>query len=289
MKTKEVLSYGIDRNFLRQCEKKGLISPPRIDHEDIIDKDYMRREYTVNDVEVVWNAYLCREMGFTFEEIKMLNSGATLPVRKSIQKMIEDKEREIEELKAMIKYMKVIKAIGVMYPIPHNTNSSMSLADHINGSLEAADKNKMLSTAVDICELLDIDEYNNEVDKKFDCIIERSEIYSSQKYQQLNDLLIEELGFIAEQSDLQPNDDNVQSHVANMLKIQNQIDELCRNKTTVESSAIGLLLILVRDGDYKTFFINLFGEEFVTYLIEALRIYLDIDDIAKINSFFILT
>lgn len=289
MKTKEVLSYGIDRNFLRQCEKKGLISPIRIDHEDIVDKDYMPREYTVGDVETVWNAYLCREMGFSFEEIQMLNSGENIPVRKSLQKMIEDKEREIEELQAVIKFMKLIKAIGVMYPLPHNTNNSKSLADHINNCLEVDNKNEMLSTAVEIGELLDTDEYSDEIDKKFECIIENSDIYSSPEYQRWNKQLIDELLYLVEQSDLQPDDEKIQSHIANMAYIQNQIDQLCGNQIAVKSSAKGILLILLGDGNYKAFLLKLLGEEFILYLVDALKVYLEIDDLEKINSFFVLT
>ena len=289
MKTKEVLSYGIDRNFLRQCEHKGLIDPPRIDHEDIIDKDYTRREYSYKDVEIVWNAYLCRQMGFSFEEIQKLNNGESLSLRNSMQKMIEDKEREIEELQAVVKFMRLVKAVGVMYPLAYNQNNSKSLADHINSCLDEADKHKALSTTVQLCDLLNAEEYTDEIDDQFNQILDNSDIYSSEEYKELKQRFIDEMMLIIEHSNLQPGDDEIQNHIHKIAEIQNQIDKLGGSKVTVKSSAIGILLTLIRDGDYRTFFLNLLGEEFVSYLIEALRIYLDIDDIAKINSFFILT
>lgn len=38
MKTQDITNSGIDRNFLRECERQGLISPKRNDNEWIVNK-----------------------------------------------------------------------------------------------------------------------------------------------------------------------------------------------------------------------------------------------------------
>ena len=40
MKTNDIVKRGIDRNFIRECERQGLISPTRAKGKMVIDENY---------------------------------------------------------------------------------------------------------------------------------------------------------------------------------------------------------------------------------------------------------
>ena len=100
MKIKELENLlSISRSNVRFYEKQGLFSPER--------KDNNYREYTNQDMEVLKKIIIFRKMGFTVEEIKLIQNN-DLPFTEAIanaQRRIED---EIEQLNGSLKLIKQV-------------------------------------------------------------------------------------------------------------------------------------------------------------------------------------
>lgn len=100
MKIKELENLlSISRSNVRFYEKQGLFSPER--------KDNNYREYTNQDIEVLKKIIIFRKMGFTVEEIKLIQNN-DLPFAEAIanaQRRIED---EIEQLNGSLKLIKQV-------------------------------------------------------------------------------------------------------------------------------------------------------------------------------------
>ena len=100
MKIKELENLlSISRSNVRFYEKQGLFSPER--------KDNNYREYTNQDIEVLKKIIIFRKMGFTVEEIKLIQNN-DLPFAEAIagaQQRIED---EIEQLNGSLKLIKQV-------------------------------------------------------------------------------------------------------------------------------------------------------------------------------------
>ena len=60
MKTKDILSTGVDRNFLRKCIDKEIIHPVQHDNKWIVNKSYIPYIYSQKDLEDLW-APACTE------------------------------------------------------------------------------------------------------------------------------------------------------------------------------------------------------------------------------------
>ena len=100
LKIKELENLlSISRSNVRFYEKQGLLSPER--------KDNNYREYTNQDIEVLKKIIIFRKMGFTVEEIKLIQNN-DLPFAEAIanaQRRIED---EIEQLNGSLKLIKQV-------------------------------------------------------------------------------------------------------------------------------------------------------------------------------------
>lgn len=100
LKIKELENIlSISRSNIRFYEKQGLFSPER--------KDNNYREYTEQDIEVLKKIIIFRKMGFTVEEIKLIQNN-DLPFAEAIanaQRRIED---EIEQLNGSLKLIKQV-------------------------------------------------------------------------------------------------------------------------------------------------------------------------------------
>ena len=100
LKIKELENLlSISRSNVRFYEKQGLFSPER--------KDNNYREYTNQDIVVLKKIIIFRKMGFTVEEIKLIQNN-DLPFSEAIanaQRRIED---DIEELNGSLKLIKQV-------------------------------------------------------------------------------------------------------------------------------------------------------------------------------------
>lgn len=281
MKTQEVIKSGIDRNFLRECERKGLIAPQRNDNEWIIDKRYIPRDYSQEEIETVWNAYLYRKMGLSYSQIKKITQGEQIPVNDSLNSLIKKYENQIEELKVLIEFMHYVKGLGFIPTPPDTLIESKNFKDYLIDFIRHIDSDKkMLKIFNAIDSILDIQNLND-VDEN-----------------QLNDF-----EFLAK--DLVPNineedrnkcalaliDIKEKTHLkSNCKEIQNDIHTLYDFQKTLSNNsdltawqfATGYIGLLSYDSDISAILKNFLGEEAFQYLIDALISFLIIEAPEKV-------
>lgn len=100
MKIKELEDLlSISRSNIRFYEKQGLFSPER--------KENNYREYTEQDIEVLKKIIIFRKMGFTVEEIKLIQNNE-LPFADAIAASQHRIEDEIEQLSGSLKLIKQV-------------------------------------------------------------------------------------------------------------------------------------------------------------------------------------
>ena len=107
LKIKELENLlSISRSNIRFYEKQGLFSPER--------KDNNYREYTNQDIEVLKKIIILRKMGFTVEEIKLIqnNDLSFAEAIANAQRRIED---EIEQLNGSLKLIKQVAQENLSY------------------------------------------------------------------------------------------------------------------------------------------------------------------------------
>lgn len=100
MKIKELENLlSVSRSNIRFYEKQGLFSPER--------KDNNYREYTEQDIKVLKKIIIFRKMGFTVEEIKLIQNDE-LPFAEAITNAQQRIEDEIEQLNGSLKLIKQV-------------------------------------------------------------------------------------------------------------------------------------------------------------------------------------
>ena len=133
LKIKELENLlSISRSNIRFYEKQGLFSPER--------KDNNYREYTEQDIEVLKKIIIFRKIGFTVEEIKLIQNDE-LPFTEAIASVQHRIEDEIEQLNGSLKLIKQVV----------QENSSFDQIDinkHWNAITESEKSGEMF---VDIC------------------------------------------------------------------------------------------------------------------------------------------
>lgn len=142
MKTNDIIKLGIGRNFIRECERQGLINPIRNDGKMIVNEKYCPREYSDSDVKIIWQAYLFRKMGLSFSEIKRWRNGENINIRTSINDSIEKFEHQIAELEAIIRFMKYVRGEGLFPKMPEKMNKTNNFTEFINEYMQGIDPNK---------------------------------------------------------------------------------------------------------------------------------------------------
>lgn len=133
MKIKELENLlSISRSNIRFYEKQGLFSPERSDNN--------YRDYTEQDIDVLKKIIIFRKMGFTVEEIKLIQKGE-LPfaeVMVSVQQRIED---EIEQLNGSLKLIKQVEKENLSF-------AEMDINKHWNAISESEKSGEKF---IDIC------------------------------------------------------------------------------------------------------------------------------------------
>jgi len=100
LKTKELENIlSISRSNIRFYEKQGLFSPER--------KDNNYREYTEQDIEVLKKIIIFRKIGFSVEEIKLIQNDE-LPFTEAIANAQHRIEDEIEQLNGSLKLIQQV-------------------------------------------------------------------------------------------------------------------------------------------------------------------------------------
>lgn len=133
MKIKELENIlSISRSNIRFYEKQGLFSPER--------KDNNYREYTEQDIEVLKKIIVLRKMGFTVEEIKLIQNNE-LPFTEAITNAQQRIEDEIEQLNGSLKLIKQVAQ-------KNSSFDEFDIEEHWNTIIESE---KFGEKFVDIC------------------------------------------------------------------------------------------------------------------------------------------
>ena len=141
MKTNDIVKLGIDRNFIRECERQGLITPTRTEGKMIVEEKYCPRDYSQTDLEIIWGTYLLRKMGIPFPKIKEWWNGEIIDIRYCINDSIEKYERQIEELQTTINFMKYVSGLGVFPDPPKELNEVSNFKDFLIEYMKSIDSN----------------------------------------------------------------------------------------------------------------------------------------------------
>lgn len=133
MKIKELENLlSISRSNIRFYEKQGLFSPER--------KDNNYREYTEQDIEVLKKIIVFRKMGFSVEEIKLIQNNE-LPFAEAISNAQHRIEDEIEQLNGSLKLIKQVAK-------ENSSFDEIDINEHWNAISESE---KLGEKFVDIC------------------------------------------------------------------------------------------------------------------------------------------
>lgn len=284
MQTKDVVKMGIDRNFLLRCEKPHeLIKPKRNESDFIINEEYKSREYTQEEIEIVWNAYLCRKMGLSFEEIKKLTNGEEIRIRDSLNTIIEKYERDIEELRVLIEFMKYVKGIGFIPRPPQALMGSESFKEYLFDFIKYLDPDRKLKEIINVAELIsetsDIEAIDQEVinsmEATFDKVVPH---YSNADAEEYTAAFIS----LKDKIDFDPGCDEVQSIIQKMFvnqkKLSNTLD------LSAFDFATSFLKILSNDSELGEVYKKLLGKSTCDFLIDALVQFLIIKEPEKVRK-----
>ena len=133
MKIKDLENLlSISRSNIRFYEKQGLFSPER--------KDNNYREYTEQDIEVLKKIIILRKMGFSVEEIKLIQNNE-LPFTEAITNAQHRIEDEIEQLNGSLKLIKQISK-------ENSSFDEIDINEHWNAITESEKSGEKF---VDIC------------------------------------------------------------------------------------------------------------------------------------------
>lgn len=277
MKTQDITKSGIDRNFLRACEKKKIISPKRTDSEWIVDKDYIPRDYSQEDVEKVWNAYLCRKMGLSYAQIEDWMHGEEISVRDTLNDLISKYEKQIEELQALIEFMKYVKGIGFVPSPPNTLMGSTDFKNYLTDFIEYLDKDKKLKKYLGFMEYIsEIDDIQNPPTETID----QMEMLLHALPSDITNEVVEAysapwlklLGMV----NLVPSCNDVQSLVHEIYYNQKQLSH--NDNLTVFDFVYGFYSMLSHDSDMSMAYKKCFGEKAVDFFKKALLNFLRIQE-----------
>ena len=282
MKTNEIIKTGIDRNFLRECERQKLISPNRIDSINIREKDYVPREYSQDDLEIVWNAYLYRKMGLSYNEIKQLNDGEEIRIRDSMTALIQKYENQIEELVLLIDFLKYVKGIGIIPSPPKSLMGSQSFKDYLSAFINQLDPDRKIKRYLSVAEYMaGMDFESVEEDKLDEMISTNNELFTNITEE---DQISVGLAFVKlkDMLHLPPKNQEIQDVIHEIFNYQKKLEN--NPNLTAWDFASKYIYGMSLDSDIKAMLINWLGEDTLKYFEKALLEFLIIEEPAKINE-----
>lgn len=288
MKTQDIINSGIDRNFLRECERQGLISPKRNDNEWIVNKNYKPREYSQEEVEIVWNAYLCRKMGLSYAQIKELNHGEEISVRNSLNELIRKYEQQIEELRALIEFMKYVKGIGFIPTPPTMLMGSTNFTSYLTEFMNYLDKDRKLKKALGALNYLsEIEDIQNPTDEAINRITVLSDELIQGINEEDNDAYVSAVFELKDMVHLSPSCDEVQSV---LQKIFYYYKRLYQDEAfTAWDFASGFIFMFSLDSDMSVAIRKMLGEKSFDFFKKVLVEFLVIHEPNRINQIRALT
>lgn len=283
MKTLDVIKSGIDRNFLRKCIKEGLISPKKKDNIGIVNKNYVPQEYTQEDIEIVWNAYLYRQMGLSYEQIKALNRREKINFRESLNNRILKYQQQMEELQAIVDFMKYVKGLGFIPNPPDKLMGSKSFKDYLIDCMYYLDEDKKLKKVLEIAEFIsesnDFEEIQEDRIEKIETTAKELAPHFNQKDQEEQALT---LMMLKDKTNLDPACEEIQEIIHKLFYYQKKLSN--NPDLTAWDFAGTHIYLLSRDSDMSMVYKKMLGKETLEYLIKALVAFLCIQEPDEIKS-----
>lgn len=267
MKTQAVLNTGIDRNFLRKCIEEKIIEPKKLDNEWIIDKNYIPNDYSQKDVETVWNAYLCRKMGISYTQIKALTEGQKVSLRGSMDVLIQKYESQIEELKAVIEFMKYVKGLGFVPNLTEHVMGSDNFINYITDYLYHLDKDKKLKRALVLVEYASkISEVSSDEPEHIEAMLEEANSLCGEEYGEAYSSALYKL---VGKTHLSPSSKEAQSIIEEVFYYYKKINNI--ETISARAFALAYIEVLSYDSDISVALKNFLGEKAFNFLIKALE------------------
>ena len=284
MKTNDIIKTGIDRNFLRKCEEKNIeiIKPQRIASEFLINPNYKTREYTQEEVEIVWRAYLYRKIGLSYQEIKKLISGEEIELRSAVTDLIDKYENQIQELLLLIDFLKYVKGIGIIPTPPKNLMGSQSFKDYLSDFIDFLDPDRKIKGCLSVAEYMatiefesveedELDEMFTTVNELFPNVTDEDRTTVGRAFAKLKDML-----------HLSPKSQETQGVIHEIFNYQKKLEN--NEELSAWDFATKYIYSISLDSDIKVILINLFGEETLDYFQKALIEFLIIEEPEKIEQ-----
>lgn len=285
MKTSDVLKTGIDRNFLRKCIDEGIITPHKQDSDTIIHKQYIPQEYSQEDVETVWNAYLYRKLGLSYDQIKKLKEGQEISLRSSLNSLIKKYEAEIEELQALVKFMRYVKAIGFVPNPPKEMMGSSKFKDYLSDFINYFDREGKIQKSISVIEFFsDVEDF----DKLDEADISTQASIVSSIYPHFTDednrKYAEAFSKLYDNINEDPASEQVQTIICDLYSYHKKLTQ--DPSITPWSFAINLLTAFAYDSDISFVYKKMLGEELCNYFISSLIEFLKIQEPEKVKELF---
>ena len=282
MKTQDITNSGIDRNFLRECERQGLISPKRNDNEWIVNKNYKPREYSQEEVEVVWNAYLCRKMGLSYAQIKDLTQGEEISVRNSLNELIQKYEQQIKELQALIEFMKYVKGIGFVPTPPNKLMGSATFTNYLTDFIHYLDEDKKLKKVLGLMEYIsEVNDIQNPRVEDLDQIEILSHDLMSEINEEDSEAYSSAILKLRDMVHLDSSCDEVQNIIHEIFHYQKRLNH--NENLTPWDFASGFVFLLSYDSDMSVAYKKILGEKAFDFFSKALLDFLVIQEPDKIK------
>lgn len=281
MKTQEVIKSGIDRNFLRECERQHLIEPKRKDNDWIIDKRYTPREYSQEEIETVWNAYLYRKMGLSYSQIKKITQGEQIPVNDSLNSLIKKYENQIEELQVLIEFMHYVKGLGFIPTPPDTLIESKNFKDYLIDFIKHIDSDKKMLkffSAIDsISDIQNLDDVDENQLNEFEILVKNLVPNINEEDRNKCALALMD---IKEKTHLKTSCQEIQNNIHTLYDFQKTLSS--NSDLTAWQFATSYIGLLSYDSDISAILKNFLGEEAYQYLIDALISFLIIEEPEKV-------
>lgn len=283
MRTLDVTKMGIDRNFLRQCERQNLIKPKKVHSEWIVHEEYTPKEYSQEDIEIVWNAYLCRKMGLSYAEIGKLTQAEEISVRDSLNDLIQKYESQIEELKTLTEFMRYVKGFGCLPSMPDTLMGSQNFKDYLIDFMEYLDKDKKIKRAFTVAEYISqVDDIEAiETDKINDIEQLMNDITPNATEELRNNYTLAFLD-IKNKVHLETTSKETQAAIHKIFYYQKQLVD--DENLSAWDFAANFISLLSYDSDMSVMYKKILGKEAFDYLQEALLEFLFIEEPDKIKE-----
>lgn len=281
MKTQDVTKTGIDRNFIRQCEKQGIITPSKNPSKWMRCEEYAAKEYTQSDVEKIWNAYLCRKIGLSYNQTKILLDGEDLPIRNSLNQKIEEYQKDIEEKLALIEFMKYVKGVGYIPSMPNELMGSENFKEYLIDFMNYFDSDKKIKSVLQVAEYIansnSIDEIEEEKALEFKSMVMAVS-------PELTEELMNEFGKtileIKESRHMKPGSQEVQALVKKFYKLH---EFATNNDTNAWEFFLHYYNLVEEDSDLSEMYIKTVGKETLEFLDDALIEFILVEDPGRLQ------